>query len=102
MEHGSLPDGLILARTTAEFDVETVPPGLLRTHRVAAGIHGRIRVLAGAVRFVWEDDGERADPVELGAGDSLVIPPEVPHHVEPDADARFVIDFHRPPVETAP
>jgi tellurite resistance-related uncharacterized protein len=37
-----LPDGLVLDRTTDEFDEHTVPAGLLRDHRVAAGVWGRL------------------------------------------------------------
>lgn len=54
---------------------------------------GLLEVVAGSVAFVWED---RADgPVLLAAGDSVVIPPQVPHHVEPGPDARFHVSFHR-------
>ncbi|MCB0997228.1 MAG: DUF1971 domain-containing protein, partial [Acidimicrobiales bacterium] len=42
-----MPDGLELARTTPEFTAESVPPALLATHTVAAGVWGRIRVRAG-------------------------------------------------------
>ena len=91
-----MPDGLELARTTPEFTAESVPPALLATHTVAAGVWGRIRVRAGTVRFVFEDaDGSGTHTLE--AGDHLDIAPERPHHVEPDGEARFVVEFHRPP-----
>lgn len=93
MDHGTLPAGLELVRTTDPFDHDSVPAGLLRAHHLAADVHGRIRVLAGHVRFVWED--EEAAPVSLAAGDTLVIPPEVRHHVELDPGARFLVEFHR-------
>lgn len=93
MQHGELPEGLVLQRTTDEFDGETVPAGLLRAHRIATDVWGRLRVTAGAVRFVWEDDADR--PVDLRAGDALVIPPDTYHHVEPSDGARFLVEFHR-------
>lgn len=94
MDHGTLPSGVQLVRTTDAFDHDSVPPGLLRAHHVAAGVHGRVRVLAGHMRFVWEDD-EGGTSVALAAGDTLVIPPLVRHHVELDPGARFVVEFHR-------
>lgn len=94
MRHGTLPDGLSLVRTTDEFDATTVPAGLLRAHRVARDVWGLLEVRDGTLRFVWEEpDG--APPIDLAAGDSVVIPPDVPHRVEPGADARFAVQFHR-------
>lgn len=93
MQHGELPEGLTLQRTTDEFESGTVPAGLLKAHRVATGVWGRLRVTAGALAFVWEDDPDR--PLQLGAGDAVVIPPDTPHHVEPAGGARFLVEFHR-------
>lgn len=74
-----------------------MPAGLRRTHRIADGVWGVLRVRAGSLVFVDEDTvpvgSEGA--VTLVAGDSLVISPGVAHHVEPDPDARFTIEFHR-------
>lgn len=94
MDHGSLPPGLMLRRTTDVFTDTTVPAGLLRAHRVAQGVWGRLVVLEGRLRFVW-DVAEFGDPLELVAGDSVVIPPDTPHRVEPRAGCRFVVEFHR-------
>ena len=93
MQHGDLPAGLQLQRTTDEFHADTVPAGLLRAHRLAAGVWGLLSVTSGSVAFVWEDRPD--EPVELGEGDSLVIEPEARHHVEPGPDARFTVAFHR-------
>ncbi|NNE11867.1 MAG: DUF1971 domain-containing protein, partial [Ilumatobacter sp.] len=59
----SLPDGLHLVRTTREFDETTVPSGLLREHRIAEGVWGRLVVRDGALTFVF--DGETASPSSL-------------------------------------
>ena len=91
-EAASLPPGLKHVRTTPEFTVDTVPPGLLAAHRVAAGVWGRLRVVAGKVTFVVEDTGERR---QLAEGDVQVIEPEVAHHVELAPGARFAVEFHR-------
>lgn len=90
-----LPAGLELVRTTPEFTAETMPDGLRKAHRVAAGVWGRLRVLQGTVRFTFETDPPSTRTVS--AGEVQVIPPEQPHFVEPDDEARFVVEFHRPP-----
>jgi tellurite resistance-related uncharacterized protein len=87
-----LPAGVEWVRTTPEFTVATVPAGLLREHQVAAGVWGVLRVVAGSVRFVWEGTGAERS---VSAGQALVIAPETPHHVEPEPDARFVVEFYR-------
>lgn len=94
VDHGHLPAGLTLQRTTDEFTEVSVPAGLLRAHRVADGVWGRLRVIEGGLRFVWEEPGAGA-PLDLVEGDSVVIPPDTPHRVEPAAPCRFVVEFHR-------
>ena len=94
----SLPDGLELVRVTAEYDETTVPAGLLRAHRVASKVWGRLRVRGGPLRFVFEDD---AAPTHLVTGESQVIPPDRPHHVEVIGPVRFVVEFHRAPAGDA-
>lgn len=85
-----LPDDSELVRTTAVFDSDTVPAGLLRAHRVAVGMWGRLVVHAGIVNFVFDDDGDH--PVTV-AGGTLVIPPARPHHLELSEDASFAVEF---------
>lgn len=85
-----LPAGAELVRVTETFDELTVPPGLLKAHRVATGTWGRINVLDGRLRFVWEADGTF---VELRAGEQQVIPPATPHRVELRGHVRFTVEF---------
>ena len=87
------PDGLRLVRTTPEFDEHTVPKGLLREHRVAPEVWGRLLIRSGSLRFVFEDRSDA--PSLLGEGDRQVIPPDVPHHVELVGPVVFVVEFHR-------
>jgi tellurite resistance-related uncharacterized protein len=94
MEHGRLPPDLTLQRTTDEFTATSVPAGLLRAHRVARGVWGRLRVIDGGLRFVWEGP-DPGDALDLTGGDSVVIPPDTPHRVEPGPECRFVVEFHR-------
>lgn len=90
----ALPDGLELVRTTDVFDNSTVPPGLLRAHRVAPGVWGRLVAHSGSVTFVFEDESDQ--PITVPAGHHVVIPPERPHHVELHEAASFSVEFHRP------
>lgn len=101
MDHPTeLPDGLELARTTDVFDEHTHPGGLLRAHKVADGVWGRLVVHTGSLRFVFED---RADqPLIVSAGDAVVIPPARQHHVEFDGPVTFAIEFHRQPAVDGP
>jgi tellurite resistance-related uncharacterized protein len=88
----SLPAGVELVRTTAELTRDTVPAGLLREHRLATGVWGRLRVIDGTVTFVLEASGESR---LVGAGEVQVIEPEVAHHVEPGPGSVFVVELYR-------
>lgn len=90
-----LPAGLRLQRS-AEFDPATVPAGLLRSHRLADDVWAEVSVRSGSLAFVWEDESGPGSTVELRAGDSIVVPPRVPHRVELlDDDTAFTVSFHR-------
>lgn len=92
MTSDELPADATHVRTTPWFDESTTPDGLLRAHRIADGVWGRLVVDAGNLRFCFEDD---ASVTTLGAGDAVVIPPARPHHVELDGPVRFAVEFHR-------
>jgi tellurite resistance-related uncharacterized protein len=95
-----LPQGLEHVRTTDVFDNASVPAGLLRAHRVAAGVWGRLVVHAGAVTFVFDDEPDR--PITVSAGATIAIPPMRQHHVELKEPAAFAIEFHRAPTTVSP
>lgn len=88
----TLPDAVRLERTTPTFTADTVPAGLLRAHRIAADVWGRLRVEEGSVTFVLEESGESR---VLAAGDTQVIPPDTLHHVVVEPGAAFAVEFHR-------
>ncbi len=90
-----IPEGSELERTTDVFDNNTVPAGLLRAHRVAKGIWGRLVVHSGSVTFVFEDKADQ--PISVSAGEHVVIPPARPHHLELDQPSTFAVEFYRPP-----
>jgi tellurite methyltransferase len=92
-DRAELPDDLEVVRTTETWDVETMPAGLRRAHRVAAGMWGLVHVVAGELRF-RAATGPPIDTVVV-SGTTQPIPPQVEHEVEPSRDARFFIEFLR-------
>ena len=88
-----LPAGCETYRSTPVFTEVTVPSGLLRSHRTAAGTWGLIRVLEGRLLYrVLEPASERVlDP----AGAPGLVEPGVPHEVTPLGPVRFQVDFYR-------
>lgn len=93
-ERAELPDGLVVARTTATWDEVSMPAALRRSHRVAAGTWGHLWVVDGRVRFLARTNPVLA--VVVGAGSSQPIPPEVEHEVDPLGHVRFFVEFLRP------
>ncbi len=91
----AIPAGFEHTRTTATFDNDSAPAGLLKAHRVADGVWGRLVVHTGEVVFVFED--APAAPVVVAAGGHVDIPPTRPHHVELGAPATFAVEFYRTP-----
>lgn len=90
-----LPDGLVVQRTTDEWDETSVPVGLQRDHRVADGVWGRVRVIEGEVTFRFSDGGggEAAPEGILRRGQHQLIPPRRPHRLELTGPVRLQVDF---------
>jgi tellurite resistance-related uncharacterized protein len=95
MNQPCLPDGLEHVRTTDTFDNDTVPAGLLRAHRVAEGVWGRLVVHSGTITFVFDDEPEH--PITVSPGEAVAIPPARQHHLELHETATFAVEFHRIP-----
>lgn len=91
-DRGELPDGLRLVRLSSEWDEQTMPSGLGRAHRLAAGTWGRIVVHEGRLRFSMSS--EPPLEVEVGPCDTQAIPPDVQHVVHPLGPVRFQVEFH--------
>lgn len=89
-----IPEAYRLGRTSAQWDEGSMPAGLRRAHRLAAGVWGRIVVAQGRMRFVSESD-PRCDLIVTPASPQA-IPPELPHAVEPLGPVRFAIEFYGP------
>ena len=91
---GELPAGLTFVRRTPLFTRDTVPAALLSTHSVKRGTWGLLRVESGRVRYCR--DGVFADTRIVPEGGTVLIEPEVPHHVELlDKHTAFFVEFHR-------
>jgi tellurite resistance-related uncharacterized protein len=85
----TLPDEVVCYRRVGPFDKNSLPAGLLREHRLKPGVWGVVTMVSGTIGFTWDDpDG---GSIEVVAPDSLVIPPDVPHHV--DATGPFVLEI---------
>lgn len=88
-----LPSGVVFVRSTDLFTQVSVPKGLLGDHRVAGNTWGRLVVESGALSFCLTD-GKCA---RIGAGDTVLIPPDVPHRVELSGPVEFRVEFHAEP-----
>jgi len=77
---GSLPSGSATYRTIGPFGAETLPQGLRAEHRLKPGAWGLIDLTEGSLRFVWDD--AQGGHEDLVAPAQLVVPLQVPHHVE--------------------
>jgi tellurite resistance-related uncharacterized protein len=95
----TVPSEYVLVRTSNEFTELTIPAALLRVHRLAPDVWGRLRVLRGRVVFAFE--ASPYDAISLSVGAHVDIPPKEPHSVEPLTDARFVIEFFEASVPRA-
>lgn len=90
----SLPPEAKAYRTIGPFRSDSLPKGLLREHRLKAGTWGRLRVLSGEIRFVWDDEGQAQDGFVVADTAPVIIPPAVPHHLElRKGDVLLEIDF---------
>jgi tellurite methyltransferase len=93
-DRGELPDSLEVVRVTDTWDEHTMPAGLRRAHRVAAGTWALLRVEDGEVRF--RAYTEPVIDTILGPGAAQAIPPRVEHEVEPLGAVHFFVEFLRP------
>jgi tellurite resistance-related uncharacterized protein len=90
---GSLPSGIAPYRTIGPFGAETLPAGLRAEHRLKPGAWGVLDLTEGSLRFVWDD--AQGGHEDLSAPATLVVPPQVLHHVEGEGPFTLTIAFHR-------
>ncbi len=89
----NLPDNLVAYAQSPLFSEETLPTKLRSLHALKAGTWGKLMVLEGSLEYLAPDSGE--GPRILQAGDSMAIPPQVPHRVKPLGALSCKIVFHR-------
>lgn len=89
----SLPPGLQRYSQSPVFTPDNLPAALTRAHTTRAGTWGLLRVQAGVLRFTL--DQEPWTEVVLTAGQTVVIEPQVPHHVQFELPGSFQIEFHK-------
>lgn len=90
-DRAELPGGLRVARTAGPFDQESLPPALRKSHLVAEGRWGCLRVMEGGVGFTMAT--EPPLDTRLGAGDNQPIPPGVAHQLIVDRPVVVAVDF---------
>ncbi len=89
----SLPPSLSPYRCTPVFTADTVPKGLRRNHKTAAGVWALIHVTEGALLYRIAATGEEHRLVP--SGPPGVIEAEALHSVEPLGPVRFYVEFWR-------
>ena len=87
-ESPDLPDGVVPGRRTPIFTAATVPPALLDDHHTT--VWAQLVVFDGTVTFI---DASGRSSVATPAS-PVVIAPHARHRIEPDADARFAVQFY--------
>lgn len=92
----TLAAGLAPYRSTAVLTQDTVPVGLLADHRTKAGVWGLIHVRRGRLRYIITDPARRRQE-RLLTPDSApgVVEPGILHHVAPDGEVEFLVEFWR-------
>jgi hemoglobin len=89
----SLPAGLVRYGESPVFTPENLPEKLKTSHTTKAGTWGLLRVHTGIVQY-FVDVPPHARAV-VSAGKTVVIEPEVPHHVEFALAGSFQVEFWR-------
>jgi tellurite methyltransferase len=88
-----IPAGYSPYKRTIELTTQSIPDALKQQHSTKAGVWAVIHVLEGRMRYIVEPPLEHQETLE--AGSRGVIAPEVLHHVMPEGDVRFFVEFHR-------
>jgi len=88
----ALPEGLKPVRRTPTFTEATIPAALTQDHATKPETWGVIHVERGRLRYTVPS---RDYVVEIEAGETAVIEPEIPHHVTPVGDVAFFVEFWR-------
>lgn len=86
------PADLVAYKQTPAFTASTIPAGLLKDHATKRGVWARIEVHEGRLQYAVPGFDARFELTPTQPG---IVVPEVPHHVAPLGEVRFVVIFHR-------
>lgn len=89
----NLPENLVHYKSTATFDENSVPAGLLKDHQTQAGIWGKIVIESGRLEYTIYSDPQEV--LELSHNRFGVVEPEIKHHVKPLGQVRFHVEFFK-------
>jgi tellurite resistance-related uncharacterized protein len=87
----TLAPDLRLVGSSPHFTADTVPPALLQRHATREGFWARLVVSAGAL--VYTDLATGAEK-RVAEGETLVVPPTLPHRVQIEGPVDFHLDFY--------
>jgi len=91
----NLPENVIAYKQTPEFNQESVPAGLLKSHQTKAGTWGQIKILSGKLMYrILEPELEE---IELSPERFGVVEPTVLHELVMTEPVRFQVIFLRVP-----
>ncbi len=90
----TLPEGFVPFHQTPVFTENSVPAGLQKDHSTKPGVWAKIEVESGSLRYHLDGLGETID---LLAGQTGIVLPEIVHHVEPLGSVRFFVEFWHAP-----
>lgn len=87
----ALPASAACYRTIGPFNRDTIPAGLLRRHDLKPGTWGVVTIRTGSIGFAWDDAA--GGTTRLDAGQAILVPPTVPHHLVPEGEVTLDIGF---------
>ena len=85
------PAGLQKYSQSPVFTEATIPDALQKDHSTKALVWGKLVVSRGALTYVR--DGHASQTVQ--AGETATIFPEEKHHVTPNGEVTFQVEFYR-------
>lgn len=87
----SWPENLVAQRRSPDFDQDTIPAALQRSHATKHGTWGVLHILEGQLLF---RDLREGTELTLTVGAHQVIYPQIEHEVEVAGPVRFYIEFY--------
>ena len=89
----SLPKNASPYKRTPEFNQDTVPKGLLKSHNTKAGTWAKIVILDGQLLYrILQPETEE---IVLDKNRFGVVEPEILHEIEPIKMVRFYVEFYK-------